>query len=484
MKGGHYSRLKWVRPKPPKKLSLGLAQLASTPVGRALRDAVLSVGLPRAGKPTNSPRAQTIDLLKAAAEVEHALLTQYLFAAYSIDSAGPAANLKDVIVEIAVEEMGHLITVQNLLRALGAEPYFDRESIWFSGRPAGQYPFPLRFEPLSGDSLAKYVETESMPLDCIADKELYAKLKPIFERAEKATGTKVNHVGLLYAKIFWNFQKDDSPHPYWPELPIGIPPIGWHVVDKDLKGLGDERQVTAAEFGRTPVTPSDPGADQVYVIKIDARDDALFAIAQIARQGEGYQAGQDSHFNRFVKAYDDFANSFPTGIRAVPVNPNTLTKKQTKPEIEASRITHPKTLLWAKLFDVRYQVLLLELWLGTATKPSVSGALGRAGLFDAALHAEMIRRIQRLANQMLPEMDLKTDAESTSKAAAPFELPDEALPQTEKSVKARLKRLLANAEALADEIEKLHAPNAPSAAEKSVLDRMRTDDKPLRDALA
>src|SRR4051794_23719153 len=70
-------------------------------------------------------------LLHVAAEVEHALLVQYLYAAYSLRNdrdpeketdASHLTQLRDwraTIVEIAREEMGHLISVQNLLLLLG-----------------------------------------------------------------------------------------------------------------------------------------------------------------------------------------------------------------------------------------------------------------------------------------------------------------------------------------------------------------------------
>jgi hypothetical protein len=482
MKKGKFASLKWVKPKLPKVISPDLTLLAATPVGRALREAAAAFGFPKAGKVTKTPQQQAVELLQAAAEVEQALLVQYLYAAYSIDPTGPAAPLRRTVVQIAKEEMGHLITVQNLLLALGADPYFDRENVPLGGMPAGRYPFPLRFEPMSGDPLAKYVTTESMPLDSIADPDLKKKLKPIFERAEKVVGN-VQHVGLLYAKLFWLFQSNDASSPYWPELASqGLPP-DWHIPDSALKGLDDPRQVTPVEFGREPVTPSDPNADSIYVIEIHARSHALFALSLIARQGEGYQTGSNSHFARFFAAYDNFAGTLPAGVRKVPVNPNTAPKKQTKPEAEDSRITHTKSLRWAKLFDIRYQLLLMELWLGVWTDRSETGALGRSSLFDATI-AEMKDRIRKIGGQFLPTIDLKDQDNQDRKAGATFGLPTEALPATAKSVKARMKELLTAASDLAEELKNLPTPNAPTSAESTALSAMDDADKPLRDALA
>src|SRR6266478_4976663 len=133
MKGGKFAKLKWVKPRMPRKVPADIALLSATPTGKALRQTAAKFGFPLAEKPTPNAQTQAVELLQAAAEVEQALLVQYLYAAYSIDPAGPAADLRDVVIEIAIEEMGHLISVQNLLLTLGAAPYFDRESVPLDG---------------------------------------------------------------------------------------------------------------------------------------------------------------------------------------------------------------------------------------------------------------------------------------------------------------------------------------------------------------
>src|SRR5262245_34570971 len=80
-------------------------------------------------------------LLSIAAEIEHSLMVQYLYAAYSL--GGPQVpeehrpkvlEWQQVILGIAKEEMGHLITVQNVLKVLGGPLHLDREDYpWASG---------------------------------------------------------------------------------------------------------------------------------------------------------------------------------------------------------------------------------------------------------------------------------------------------------------------------------------------------------------
>ena len=84
--------------------------------------------------PEFNGRDYAIFLLRTAAEVEHSLMAQYLFAAYTLGGPGVpdgsrerADRWQETILGIAKEEMGHLITVQNLLTALGAPRQFDRD---------------------------------------------------------------------------------------------------------------------------------------------------------------------------------------------------------------------------------------------------------------------------------------------------------------------------------------------------------------------
>src|SRR6266478_1764979 len=71
--------------------------------------------------PPLSPRDDAVFLLNIAAEVEHALMVQYLFAAYSLrdpsqfagDKAALVHEWRGAIAMVAREEMGHLVTVQN-----------------------------------------------------------------------------------------------------------------------------------------------------------------------------------------------------------------------------------------------------------------------------------------------------------------------------------------------------------------------------------
>src|SRR6187431_1870379 len=81
-------------------------------------------------------REQLIHHLYEAAELEHCLMCTYLYAAFSLRSgtdegltpreAEAVARWRQVILCVAIEEMGHLTAVWNITAALGGSPRFGR----------------------------------------------------------------------------------------------------------------------------------------------------------------------------------------------------------------------------------------------------------------------------------------------------------------------------------------------------------------------
>lgn len=64
-----------------------------------------------------TPLEKAVTLLRVASQIEHALMVQYLYASYSF------APIQRTIANVAIEEMSHLMTVQNLLRCIREAPY-------------------------------------------------------------------------------------------------------------------------------------------------------------------------------------------------------------------------------------------------------------------------------------------------------------------------------------------------------------------------
>jgi hypothetical protein len=162
------------------KAATAFAPAAAPERAAALHAMILETGLPEAVAHISVVEEARL-LLRAAAEVEHALLVQYLYAAYSIKDEEDAGTWRGELVQIAVEEMGHLLTLQNLLLAIGGAPYFDREQASIGEIPASGLPFPLRLEAVTPDSLAKYVTAEGPSPNSIPDPDLRARVELIFK---------------------------------------------------------------------------------------------------------------------------------------------------------------------------------------------------------------------------------------------------------------------------------------------------------------
>ena len=192
------------------------AAAAQSRTARMLGEVGLPIGSTDAAR--SSPLLEARDLLRAAAEIEHGLLVQYLYAAYSCTRLGT----RGPIAQIAKEEMGHLISVQNLILAIGGRPYFGRDEFPTAPTTDDVFPFPLTFEPLSLDSIAKYVVAESPDLESIDDAVLKARLEPILATAKGKAHPPINHVGALYVALYWLFKEDDSAPAGWPDYPTEL----------------------------------------------------------------------------------------------------------------------------------------------------------------------------------------------------------------------------------------------------------------------
>lgn len=427
MPGGKLRALEWV-PVPARSRATPAAGDIGVDRAHPVLAALDAVGVPQAPGATTA-RDEAVFLLQAAAEVEHLLLVQYLYAAYSLDSsqADPAA-WQQVILGIAHEEMGHLATVQNLLQLLGSDTYLERENYQDHG---SLYPFPFQLEPLTKQSLSRYVVAESpveeqLPPD-LAD--LVATLGPI------------NHVAVIYAKIYWLFQSSDTPQgPFTLPPSVAFPP-GLHLADTDLADAASlTRQTSNNEWG---------AAGGIHVDATTTRDTALAAIDVIAIQGEGISdSDPSSHFARFLNLYNKLTTSaVPHPALPVPVNQTTGPSSTT-----ASAITDPTTLPWAVLFNRRYEILLLDIMLGLGygSTELVDGVKVRTRLTrDWAVRKEMQVALAGIAAKLVAS---PLGGPPGAMAGPPFELPATGLPTTRAQAWQRQRNLIDECQALIDQI--------------------------------
>ncbi|WP_207482978.1 ferritin-like domain-containing protein [Arenibaculum pallidiluteum] len=150
------------------------------------------------------PYLELVRLLREAAEIEHALMVQYLYAAFSVRPAyqgivGHGDPNAETLLGVAVQEMQHLGAVNRLLVEIGASPHLERQD--FPYEP-DIYPFPFVLEPLSRASLAKYVYCEA-PADFApvgAGPEEEARFRRDID-AFLGAGVRPNHIGGLYGTL-------------------------------------------------------------------------------------------------------------------------------------------------------------------------------------------------------------------------------------------------------------------------------------------
>ena len=104
----------------------------------------------------SDPYLELVRLLHEAAEVEHSLMIQYLYAAFSMKPeyasvVGGIAPRSDTILGVAVQEMQHLGLVNRLLAALDSTPNLMTQNMPYE---PDIYPFEITLEPCSVLSLA------------------------------------------------------------------------------------------------------------------------------------------------------------------------------------------------------------------------------------------------------------------------------------------------------------------------------------------
>jgi uncharacterized protein with NAD-binding domain and iron-sulfur cluster len=275
-------------------------------------------------QPALTPRDEAIFLLHVAAEVEHELMVQYLYAAYSLDVerlAGDQRALvsgwRQTLIEIAREEMGHFLTVQNVLRLLGGPLRFGRAD---SPHVAALHPFPFRLEPFTRAALAKYIVAES-PLHHDVD------ISDVLATAGSAgddTGRALHRVGRLYVRIENVLQQIEATVP---------------------SESSAAYQAVASDWG---------GGPAMLGVRLATLSEAIAALGQVAIQGEGLHVRADvlSHFERLLSIFRQWPDGFAPAC-PVPVNP-TLSGDDND-----HAITDATSARWANLADLRYRTLLM-----------------------------------------------------------------------------------------------------------------------------
>jgi hypothetical protein len=399
-------------------------------------------------------RDYLIMLLHIGSELEHGLMVQYLYAAYSlrVDGVPPqdsetVRQWQNLILTVAREEMGHLLTVQNLLCFVGGPVSFNREEFPWD---TPFYPFPFMLEPLSRESLAAYVFAE-MPGN-------FETLEKLYANSRKSTAARhFEQVDIPFIEATMKkWVGSDSAHPVGEVYGlitdiIKNPDL---IPDSDFRPDSYVVQASWDDWGRSyaasPTLPdgSSPRQDKnkahLIIEQVATRTDAVRALTEISNQGEAAvvktqshaKAGTPaaapeelSHFERFVEILQAFEKKRISRhwnpVRNVPRNPTTTLDARTdprRPAFQPTPITAPASLKWANLFNVRYRNLLCYLThmfrlarVVSPSQPNTRGAL------MARVFGEMYN-LKTIAG-FLVRMPLTEDTRDPRRAGPPFQMP-------------------------------------------------------------
>jgi hypothetical protein len=313
------------------------------------------------------PRSQTrehlIHLLTEAAELEHNILCSYLYAAFSLKSgieeglfereATAVAQWKRVILNVAVEEMGHLAIVNNLLIAIGGAPHFDRPNLPVA---EGYLPacFTVRLTPFDEAALDHFIFLEHPEGSSIHDHDTFGAEAEIVREVK-------------------DIQLTPSAGDYETIAEL------YGMIREGLRSLVAKRGSVAfiRDCGARQIGPD--VVDLAGVSVITDLASALQALDVIVEQGEGSpQESEDSHFARFNAIRSEWAELKSSRPAFEPAHSAAHNPVMRRPADPTNRvwITAPEAVRHLDLANAIYgQVLVL---LEQTYAPAVSGADRRA----------------------------------------------------------------------------------------------------------
>ena len=265
-------------------------------------------------------REKLVHALYEAAELEHNLMCTYLYAAFSLKSPGEpglseaqgeaVARWRRAILDVAIDEMGHLAAVWNVTAALGGTPRFGRTNFPLDPGylPAGVV---VKLAPFNQAVLQHFIHLERPHGSAEADGGGFAPER-VFQRGSMAP--RLTPMGADYATV-GDF---------------------YAMIGRDLQLLADRVGESAAFCGDPALQLSAaetalPGVHPVKCLKT-----ALAAFDAIVAQGEGAQEDSaHSHFQRFIAMREDYRACLAVDPGFTPAHPaahNPVLRRPPRPE--------------------------------------------------------------------------------------------------------------------------------------------------------
>jgi CDGSH-type Zn-finger protein/uncharacterized Fe-S cluster protein YjdI len=265
-------------------------------------------------------REQALHALYEAAELEHCLMCTYLYAAFSlkcsVDEGVTVAQLeavkrwRSVILQVATEEMGHLLAVWNITIALGGAPRVGRSNFPLDPGylPAGVV---VKLTPFNMATLQHFIYLERPANSPEPDGEGFAPER-VFTRG--VDGPRLTPMGLDY----------DTVGAFYERLSWGLSRIAEEEGESNAM-CGDP----SLQLCETDVALS--GAKRVICMKT-----ALAAFDAIVKQGEGAQENTEgSHYQKFASIrteYQSLLAADPKFAPAFPAATNPVLRRPPRPE--------------------------------------------------------------------------------------------------------------------------------------------------------
>jgi len=289
-------------------------------------------------------REALIYMLCEAAELEHGIMCQYLFAAFSLkQSAGEGltdAELdavrrwREQVSHVATQEMLHLALVQNLLSAIGGPPHMVRPNL---PAPASHYPagVQLTLIPFGEQALRHFMfleRPEGMALDDADGLAAVGKAAPMMSQRDIVPrGQDFATVGHLYRSIEAGFAHLAEQH------------------GEDWLFVGPPRAQATARHFQWP-----------ELVAVTDLASAQQAIEKILEQGEGPRGDwRNAHFGQFVSILDDYQRMRDENPDFEPVRPVLVANvRPAERDTGVPLISDPLTARVSDLFNVGYEILL------------------------------------------------------------------------------------------------------------------------------
>jgi hypothetical protein len=290
-------------------------------------------------------REALIYMLYEAAELEHGIMCQYLFAAFSLkqredegltaDALEAVLRWRRVVAHVATEEMLHLALVQNLLSAIGSAPHLARPNL---PTPARHYPagVNLTLVPFGEPALRHFMfleRPEGMELKGAQgiDAPVHEAVPLMAEGDIVPQPQDFATLGHLYRSI---------EH--------GIDHLAEKFGERNLF-VGPARAQAASDYFHWP-----------ELVPVTDLASAHRAIDTILEQGEGARGDwQNAHFGQFVQILDEYRQLKAANPDFEPARPVIFaTVRPAEHDESVPRITEGVTSRCTDLFNVGYEVLL------------------------------------------------------------------------------------------------------------------------------